>query len=189
MTTQQVIGIPNGDVFYTVQPGQRLQFQFDVESAQVSFSEDGHLVIAVPDQGRVFLEGFLALEEGGNAPTVVLSDGTEIAGGVLLMSVRDRDDVETAADALESNRGLGDYNEGIGALNEGIQPVPDGPPSQDGPNQPIGDGLPGPRRVLIRSFPVRNRDLGVARILGQGLALSRDRLRTPTLNRLRFPIR
>ena len=98
-TTAQVLVLavpaPGQTVVVTMQPAQPIEVPFDMSEANVTLV-DGDLLLEFPGEAVLLLKDFAAMVEQGTPPRLTFSDGSVVAGDVLLAALIS-EPVETAA--------------------------------------------------------------------------------------------
>ncbi|WP_027188308.1 type I secretion C-terminal target domain-containing protein [Desulfovibrio cuneatus] len=99
---------------------ETLHFEFDTATSSFVRSEND-LVVTVEGGGKVTLENFFAVGAEGTLPTLVLADGTVVAGADFLRAQSPDMDITTAAGPAQASptSGLSAYDDAAGSLMGG----------------------------------------------------------------------
>ena len=108
-----------------VAPGDQLHLAYSEQDVDASvFSEQGDdLLISFPGGGAILLQGFIAAALGDNPPSIVLADGTVLAGNVIVADLRDstlEELAEVGAGQLTISGGGSQYEDGTGDIVGGL---------------------------------------------------------------------
>lgn len=103
----------------SIQPGQTVNFTFDVSSA--SFARQGQdLALNMENGNQLTLEGFFVPDSSGKLPDLVLQDGTTVSSSDFLASIDPDMDLSPAADSATSG-GINSYSDNAGDLVAGLE--------------------------------------------------------------------
>ena len=133
----ETLGKPDAgeQIIVNVPQGAQIKVSFNPDDAQVSEQGDD-LLLTFPDGSTILLVGFVSGSLTDNLPSIVLSDGTVIAGNIIVASLRgvapeDLPQIETAAGPGAGGGGGGGgsrYSDDLGGNIPGLNPEGPLPP-------------------------------------------------------------
>ena len=133
----ETLGKPDAgeQIIVNVPQGAQIKVSFNPDDAQISEQGDD-LLLTFPDGSTILLVGFVSGSLTDNLPSIVLSDGTVIAGNIIVASLRgvapeDLPQIETAAGPGAGGGGGGGgsrYSDDLGGNIPGLNPEGPLPP-------------------------------------------------------------
>lgn len=157
-----------------VSDGSELTFEFDILEADVTI--DGTDVLITLDDGSVVeLDGFAAIALGDAPPVLILEDGTELPGDIVVQSLESGEGIAPAAAAAAASGGAGEFRTDTGDVADGIDAL--GDVSGDGLRPGLADGGDAqansiPVFTIIEGDPLSSPEVFIDEPLGEALPLS-----------------
>ena len=142
---------------YTITPGETVNLEFDIAQAEIVHNGQD-LIIRFENGGSIMLENFVDVSEGTTPPQMQLTDGTLLAGDVVITSLAVEDLEAAAGPGGTRGGGVGSFRTDIGALATGLDGI-----DEIGPGAGLGDdgGAPDAAGVAALLPPDAPTDLRV----------------------------